>query len=174
MYFEYCEKHFHEGSLIDFDDSPGHNQRHLVLKTRYTDFYREFLSKLTFAFGSPFGNGLFMDIYNKTMNGLRSDEITVLFMRYGKGESRSSTNGTMTSITRLFQGRNDGTHFSGDRYPVDLNGNDYSRMAFIEVHMVDVYDKMPVLKNSIPLLSFNDPLTSETIRMVTGSNYYGS
>ena len=38
--------------------------------------------------------------------------------------------------------------------------------------MVDIYNTEPKLEVSIPLISYNSPLTSEVIKMVTGDNVY--
>lgn len=170
--FEYCQSHFKDGCLIDFDNSPNHRQQHLVIETAFSSFYEAFLSKLEFGYGSHFERPYFERIYDKVKKGEKPDKLTVLFMRYGKGEYRRAADGTKQNVTRLFQGRNEGTSFSGDRYPVDLQGNDYSKRVFIEVHMVDIENAEPKLQRSFPLLSFNNPLTASTIRMVTGDNIY--
>lgn len=172
VYFSYCEKHKSDGELVDFDTSMQHNQRHLLLKTSFIELFNNFLSRIVFGYGSPFAVSVFQAIVEKIKKGEYSNDILVMFMRYKKGESRSPSDGTMMNISRLFQGRNDGTHFSGDRYPVDINGHDYSRTTFIQIHMVDVYNKEPKLEDSIPLISYNNPLTADIIKMVTGDNVY--
>ena len=172
VYIEYCNKHKTEGEFVDFDSSAEHNQRHLLLRVDFNDFYAEFLSKIVFAYGSQFSSSVFEAIVEKIKKGEHPRELLVMIMRFGRGESRSPSDGTMMNISRLFQGRNDGTNFSGDRYPVDINGNDYSKVSFIQIHMVDVYNKEPQLNSSIPLISYNNPLTAEVIKMVTGDNVY--
>lgn len=172
VYINFCKNHESEGEFVDFDNSVEHNQRHLLLKISFKQFFDEFLSKIVFAYGSQFSPSVFEAVVEKIKNGEHPDDLLVMIMRYGKGESRSPSDGTMMNISRLFQGRNDGTNFSGDRYPIDINGNDYSKTSFIQIHMVDIYNKEPKLDCSIPLISYNNPLTSEVIKMVTGDNVY--
>ena len=172
IYIDYCNKHKKEGEFVDFDTSLEHNQRHLLLRVNFIDFYDEFLSKIVFAYGSQFSSSVFQAIVEKIRKGEHPSELIVMIMRFGKGESRSPSDGTMMNITRLFQGRNEGTHFTGDRYPIDINGNDYSNTSFVQIHMVDIYNKEPQLDSSIPLISYNNPLTAEVIKMVTGDNVY--
>ncbi|VEU63485.1 Z1 domain [Mycoplasmopsis bovirhinis] len=172
LYLNFCKKYGSKGKLIDFDTSQEHNQRHLLLKLSFNEFYNEFLSKLVFGFTSPFSLESFAIINNRIKQGLQSDEILIMLMRYQKGQYRSYTDSTNTSIKRLFQGQNHGTKFSGDRYPVDINGNDYTNIPFIQIHMVDIFNKMPIFESCIPLITFNNPLTSQTIKLVTGDNVY--
>ena len=172
VYKKFCNKYESQGKLVDFDCSIEHNQRHLLLKMNFIEFYDEFLSKIFFGFGSQFNTSVFQTIVNKIKNGEHSSDILIMLMRYGKGEHRSPSDKTMMNISRLFQGRNDRTRFSGDRYPIDINEINYSKTPFIQIHMVDIYDNEPVFENSIPLISYNNPFTSEVIKMVTGDNIY--
>lgn len=172
IYLSYCKKHKNEGTFIDFDNSVDHRQRHLLIRTTFTEFYNEFLSHIAFGYGSPFNVSVFQLLIERIKNGLQNDEILVMLMRYGKGEYRSPSDTTMMNISRLFQGRNDRTNFSGDRYPIDINGDDYTKTPFIQIHMVDLYNKEPKLSESIPLMSYNSPFTSNIIKMVTGDNIY--
>lgn len=172
LYIDYCNKNEQNGTFVDFDNSKDHKQRHLLIKESFINFYNVFLSKIIFGYGSPFGVSIFQMMVEKIKKGEQKDEILVMLMRYGKGEHRSPSDSTMMNISRLFQGRNDGTNFTGDRYPKDINGNDYSAIPFIQIHMVDIYNTEPKLEASIPLISYNSPLTSEVIKMVTGDNVY--
>lgn len=172
VYNAFCEKYKIFGTLVDFDSSQNHSQRHLLLNINFIDFYNDFLSQIIFGYGSQFNASVFQVIVDKIKNDKYSSKIIVMLMRYGKGESRSPSDGTMMNISRLFQGRNDGTNFTGDRYPIDINGIDYSKVPFFQIHMVDIYHKEPILDDSIPLISYNNPLTSEVIKMVTGDNVY--
>lgn len=172
LYLNFCKKYESKGELIDFDNSQEHNQRHLLLKISFNVFYEEFLSKVIFGFASPFSLESFEIINNRIKQGLQSDEILIMLMRYRKGQYRSCTDSTNTSIKRLFQGQNQGTEFSGDRYPVDINGNDYTNIPFIQIHMVDIFNKIPKFESCVPLITFNNPLTSQTIKLVTGDNVY--
>lgn len=172
VYFMFCNKYEKYGKLVDFDTSEQHNQRHLLLYMSLSVFYQEFLSKIIFGFGSKFSTLKFKTLVEELRLNESTDEILIMLMRYGKGESRSPSNETMMNISRLFQGRNDGTNFSGDRYPIDINGKDYSKVQFFQIHMVDIYNKIPRIEDSIPLISFNNPLTPKTIKLVTGDNLY--
>lgn len=173
VYLEYIKNHESEGELVDFDNSSTHNQTHLIINTKFTEFNKEFLSKLVYGYGSPFNVSVFEAVCERIKKGLEKDEIIVMFVRYGKGEYRSPSDGTKVNISRLFQGRNEGTNFSGDRYPIDVNGVDYSKKPFIQVHFVDIENKNnPDPSVSFPLISVNNPLTATTIKMVTGDNVY--
>lgn len=172
LYFAYCLKHEKDGHLIDFDNSSDHRQRHMVIQTDLITFYEEFLSKLFYGYGSPFSTQTFSAIVEKIKRKELPKEIVVIVMRYGVGEFRSPSDATMMNISRLFQGRNDGTNFTGDRYPRDITGVDYSNTPHFQIHMVDTKNKTPVLNECIPLISFNNPLTTQTIKMVTGDNVY--
>lgn len=170
LYISFAKKHENEGDFVDFDNSISHRQRHLIIYLKFTDFYNEFLSRLHFGYGSPFSTSLFQTIIERIKKGEVEDKICVMLMRYGVGEYRSSNTGI--TISRLFQGRNDGTNFKGDRYPEDIYGNKYSDMPFFQIHMVDIYHDIPQLNHSIPLISYNSPYTASTIKMVTGDNIY--
>lgn len=171
LFKEFVNNNMSFGKLIDFDNSLEHNQRHLVLKMKFTEFYNQFLSKFVFAYGSPFGKKNFQIFNDRVVDGELQDEITILIMRHKKGELRSPSDGTMMTISRLFQGRNDGTGFTGDRYPVDIYGHDYSKETFIQIHSVYLFENENY-NDSFPLISFNNPYSSKTIKLVTGDNDY--
>lgn len=170
LYNEFLHKYESKGELKDFDTSLNHRQRHLLVKMKFTDLYDEFLSKIKYGFGSPFSVSLFEAVIKKINEKQMEDEILVMFMRYGVGEARSTDNGV--TISRLFQGRNDGTNFKGDRYPEDIDGNKYQNIPFVQIHLVDTVNNVPNLSTSIPLISYNSPYTSTTIKLVTGDNVY--
>ncbi|WP_186390749.1 Z1 domain-containing protein [Mycoplasma struthionis] len=172
VYERFINKYSKFGKLVDFDNSEKHNQQHLLIKMSFIEFYKNFLSKIVFAFGSPFDNLTFSPYLNKIQNKLLKDEILVMLMRYKKGEYRSPTNTTNMNLTRLFQGRNDGTKFTGDKYPIDINGVDYTKESFIQIHMVDTKNNPPLFENSIPLISFNCAFDSDFVKLVTGDNNY--
>lgn len=170
VYLSFAKKHENDGTFVDFDNSANHRQRHLLINMKFTEVYDEFLSQLHYGYGSPFSVSVFQTLVDKIKNKEREDKILVMFMRYGVGEHRSSYDGI--TISRLFQGRNDGTDFKGDRYPEDVNGNKYQNIPFIQIHMVDPDNDPPLLNNSIPLISYNSPYTASVIKMVTGDNIY--
>lgn len=172
VYMSYCKSNAKKGRLVDFDNSVNHNQRHLIIEENFVDFYENFLSKIKFGYGSIFSGGIFKILIDKIKNGEFSNEVLVMLMRYEKGEYRSPATSIETTISRLFQGRNEKTEFSGDRYPVDINGEEYRRKPFIQIHMVDTKNENPRLEDSIPLISYNNPITSQVIKMVTGDNIY--
>ena len=170
VYISFAKKHEKDGTYVDFDNSVNHRQRHLLVNMKFTEAYDEFLSQLHYGYGSPFSVSVFQRLVEKIKNNEREDKILIMFMRYGVGEYRSSNDGV--TISRLFQGRNDGTNFKGDRYPEDVNGNTYQNIPFIQIHMVDPDNDPPLLDNSIPLISYNSPYTASVIKMVTGDNIY--
>lgn len=172
IYQQFIFKYEKFGKLTDFDTSSDHKQRHLILKISFIEFYNEFLSKLIYGYGSHFSASLFKIIVEQIQKKQRPDEIIVMLMRYKRGEYRSPSNSTRMNISRLFQGRNSGTNFTGDRYPTDIYGVNYSAKPFIQIHMVDINNKEPIFSECIPLISYNNPLTSEIIKMVTGDNVY--
>lgn len=49
-----------------------------------------------------------------------------MLMRYEWGEYRSPSEDKYNQIKALLQGRNNNTNFSGDAYPRDINGKEYS------------------------------------------------
>ncbi len=167
----FINKYYSKGNLIDFDNSETHNQKHLVIKMKFTDFYREFLFDFKFGYGSPFSKKTFSILNSRIEDREIPDSITVLVMRYGKGELRSPSDSTMMTITRLFQGRNDGTSFTGDRYPVDINDYEYSNDTVIQIHSVYL-NQGDSIEDSFPLIAFNNPYSSKTIKLVTGDNNY--
>lgn len=119
IYNDFFKKYSNIGEYIDFDNSIEHRQRHLVIKMKFLDLFNDLLSKLIFATESPFDISVFSKYLDEINLRNRSDEITVLVMRPETYESRSSEDAGVT-ISRLFQGRNDNTNFSGDRYPKDI------------------------------------------------------
>lgn len=171
-YLEYCKECEITGELIDFDNSQDHKQRHLVVHESFNNFYKKYLSKIHYGFGSPFSISLFDKMLCRINEGLYPDDVIVMLMRYGKGENRSPNNSTNMNISYLFQGYNDGTRFSGDKYPVDINGNNYSNVPFFQIHMVDINNRVPKFDECIPLLSYNSAITSKVIKLVTGDNFY--
>lgn len=170
VYLSFAKKHEKEGTFVDFDTSINHRQRHLLVNMKFTEVFDEFLSQLHYGYGSPFSVSVFQALVEKIKDNERENEILVMFMRYGMGEHRSTNDGI--TISRLFQGRNDGTGFKGDRYPEDVNGTNYQNVPFIQIHMVDLDNDPPLLDNSTPLISLNNPYTSTVIKLVTGDNIY--
>ncbi len=158
------------GTLIDFDTSENHRQRHLVIKMNFTDLFNDLLCKLIYAKESPFDITVFQKYLEEIKNNHRANEITVIIMRPETYEQRSSEDAGMT-ISRLFQGRNDNTNFTGDRYPKDISGFDYSKIPFLQIHLILLNDEKNK-NNAFPLLSFNNPYTDSTIKLVTGDNIY--
>lgn len=158
------------GTFIDFDTSENHRQRHLVIKMNFIDLFNDFLSQLIYANESPFDIQVFAKYLEEIQNNHRTNEITVIIMRPETYEQRSSEDAGMT-ISRLFQGRNDNTNFTGDRYPKDISGFDYTKIPFLQIHLILLNDEKNK-NNAFPLLSFNNPYTDSTIKLVTGDNIY--
>jgi hypothetical protein len=171
LYYNYLAVHAKDGELIDFDNSSNHRQRHYVIHTKFSIFYSEFLSKLIFAFGSPFSPNLFRLVLDAINKKQWSDDLTILVMRLEFGESREKLDSTGLAIKGLLQGQNLRTEFRGDDKPIDMNGHEYSKEAFFEIHNVRLVENDPK-ETGFPLLSFHNPYTSSIIKIVTGDNIY--
>ena len=167
---DFISKYKSIGQCIDFDTSTEHRQNHLVIKLKFSDLFGDLLSKLIFATESPFDIAVFAKYLDEIHSNNRVDEMTVMIMRHNTYENRSSEDAGVT-ISRLFQGRNDNTNFTGDRYPKDINGFDYTKIPFIQIHMIMLDNEKDKTK-AFPLLSFNNPYTNTTIKLVTGDNLY--
>lgn len=170
VYTSFYNKYAKDGSFVDFDNSKDHKQEHLLINMKFTSLFDDFLSKITFAEGSPFDINVFSKLIEEINKGHRKDEILVMVMRPNIYEERSSASAGNT-ISRLFQGRNDGTEFSGDRYPTDISGKEYKAIPFIQIHMIKLNGDLD-RNHAFPLISLNNPYTDSTIKMVTGDNNY--
>jgi hypothetical protein len=167
----FLSKHQSQGKLVDFDNSPDHRQRHLLLDLPYSTLFDDFLSKIKFADESKFDINVFSNLLSLVKNGNREDKILVMVMRPETFEVRSPQDDTMMNISRLLQGRNDKTAFTGDIYPVDISGKEYKNTPFIQIHLIRLSESVPK-SEAFPLISFNNPFTASTIQMVTGDNSY--
>ena len=140
------------------------------------EFFDEYLSKAFFGFTSPFSKEYFVRVLKDIEDKLQTPELTVMIMRDGKpepGETRSPSSSDRSKIDELFQGNNARTYFSGDRWPKRYPDQyDYSKEPFIQVHMIRTSDGDPY-PSCFPILSYNNPVTSRTIRLVTGEHHYG-
>lgn len=170
VYTSFYNKYAKDGSFVDFDNSKDHKQEHLLITMKFTTLFDDFLSKINFAEGSPFDINVFSKLIEEINKGHRKDEILVMVMRPNIYEERSSASAGNT-ISRLFQGRNDGTEFTGDRYPTDISGKEYKAIPFIQIHMIKLDGDLD-RNHAFPLISLNNPYTDSTIKMVTGDNNY--
>ena len=87
-------------------------------------------------------------------------------------EVREPLDSTETSLKNLLQGRNLNTNFTGDRHPVDIMAKVYDKLTFIQIHLVKLKETR-TNEEAFPLITFNNPITSSSIRLVTGGNIYG-
>ena len=70
--------HESEGKLVDFDNSPDHRQRHLLIELPYSILFEDFLSKIKFADESKFDVNVFSNLLSLVKNGSREDKILVM------------------------------------------------------------------------------------------------
>ncbi|MDI3351323.1 Z1 domain-containing protein [Mycoplasmopsis arginini] len=172
IYFEYLKKYESVAQAIDFDNSKNHKQRHLLIKTTLEEFYEEFLSRINYGYGSQKDKLYYQKIIKEIKKHNLDSFVTVMLMRYEWGEYRSPSEDKYNQIKALLQGRNNNTNFSGDAYPRDINGKEYSNEKFFQIHMVDTKNNPADLNKCIPMLSHNFPITEHDVRIVTGDNKY--
>ncbi|WP_026400246.1 Z1 domain-containing protein [Acholeplasma equifetale] len=146
------------------DFSTGTHQRHLIITDTYMNLYRDFLSKYRFQRNSKLGPKPFEKIIELIEKGIYPDELSIVVMRYQTGEYRSRSK-DYYELKELPQGYEPGTNYSGDR---ELEG--FTDKMHIQIHLV--YTDKSNTKDIIPILAFNDPFTKQTIKYVTGDNYY--
>lgn len=166
----FMEKHVNILHKVDFDNSDNHRQQHYLYQMKFTEFYNEFLSNYIFANMSNFNLEIFRKIYSQIVQKQRDNNLLVMVMRPDFCEKRKPDSVEQT-VDLLFQGRNDSTEFSGDMNPKDINGIEYCNITFIQIHLVKLFDSW-TNDMAFPMLSFNNPYTSETIKLVTGDNIY--
>lgn len=148
--------------IINF--AKGESQDHLVISDSYTSLYENFISKYRFQLNSIFGPLTFSKILNSVNEGLYEDKLDIIVMRYKQGQFRSLTSDGY-NIKELPQGYDNGTQYSGDRL---LKG--FENKLHIQIHLV--YTDKDKKDFKIPLLAFNNPITSHVIHYVTGDNEY--
>jgi hypothetical protein len=166
LFADYLKSHEQFGQEQDFSSSGG--QTHFIIDTTYSDFYYSFLAKYNFPKGSVFGLLGFTRILGQIHDGKMSDKINIIVMRYKKGEFRSALGpvGAETNIKELPQGYDEGSGYCGDK---ELTGY-YDKVHF-QIHLVYIDQNHPEL--AFPLLAFNNPITVDSIKYVTGDNVYG-
>lgn len=140
------------------------NQRHFVINIKYSVFYDEFLSKYVFPRGSKFGPKSFLRILEQINAGQYEDKISIVLMRYKTGEYRSPISGG-SAIKELPQSYDNGTNYPGDKSLPDLE-----KVLHVQIH--PVYINKNEIRNIIPLLALNNPITAFNVRYVTGDNNY--
>lgn len=162
----YFANHKDNASVQSF--STNNTQNHLIIKTTYTDFYSEFLSKYDLPRGSKFGDLGFRHMMEQIKNGEISNELYVIVMRYATMEQRSPVSSGSLSIKELPQSYNNGTNYAGDK---DLPN--YKDVMHFQIHLV--YLSEETKSDYMPLLAFNNPMSKDSInyiRYVTGDNVY--
>ena len=166
LYQNYFATHKDDSFVQSF--STNNTQNHLIIKTTYTKFYDEFLSKYILPRGSKFGPLGFKKVLQQIAAGEVSDELYVIVMRYSTMEQRSPVSNGSLSIKELPQSYNNGTNYSGDK---DLPG--YNDAAHFQIHLVYLSDETKA--DYMPMLAFNNPLSKHSIKYikyVTGDNTY--
>ncbi len=166
LYQNYFATHKDDSFVQSF--STNNTQNHLIIKTTYTKFYDEFLSKYILPRGSKFGPLGFKKVLQQIAAGEVSDELYVIVMRYSTMEQRSPVSNGSLSIKELPQSYNNGTNYSGDK---DLPG--YKDAAHFQIHLVYLSDETKA--DYMPMLAFNNPLSKHSIKYikyVTGDNTY--
>lgn len=166
LYESYFKSHKDEAFVQSF--STNNTQNHLIIKTTYTDFYSEFLSKYHLPRGSKFGDLGFRRIMEQIENGEVDNDLFVIVMRYATMEQRSPVSNGSLSIKELPQSYNNGTNYAGDK---DLPN--YKDTMHFQIHLVYLSEES---KNDyMPLLAFNNPMSKHSIKYikyVTGDNVY--
>lgn len=169
LFFDEFEK---KGKYVDFDNSNNHRQQHLLVELKYTVFYEKFLKRFIFSDKSQFNSVVFGKLISEIEKNIREDKILIMIMRPKFCEVRETLDSTETSLKNLFQGRNLNTNFTGDRHPIDITGKVYDKLTFIQIHLVKLNESWKN-EEAFPLLTFNNPITTTSIRLVTGGNIYG-
>ena len=144
--------------------STNQSQVHLIIKMKYSDFYRDFLSKYKYQENSKYGIKSFENIIHNIEQNCFEDEVHVVVMRY-KCKQKRSIDKSGYSIRELPQSYNEGTQYSGDKLLDGLHDKFH-----IQLHLVyhDDYSK----KDYLPMIAMNNPITKYNVRYVTGDNEY--
>ena len=172
LYRQFIKEYGKCGKYVDFDNSVEHRQQHLLIELKYSDFYNIFLSKFIFSNKSQFSAFVFGKLIDEIKNGIREDKILIMVMRPKFCETHKTLNSTETSFVNILQGRNLNTDFTGDSKPIDITGKEYSKLTFIQIHLVKLNDSWSN-DQAFPMITFNNPITASSIRLVTGGNIYG-
>ncbi len=154
-----------EGFEHSFSSSEA--QVGFIIQTTITEFYKNFISSYIYPRGAVLGPNVFSKIYEQVQKGDLPDEITIIYMRYKRGEYRGSVNGDR-GIQELPQGYDAGTGYSGDR---NLEG--YSNQMHVQIHMVYTHESQSI-SEAFPMLALNNPISPKMIQLVTGDNIYES
>lgn len=164
--YELVQKLIHKYEHIAYERNfaVGDYQNHLIIETRFTSVFEDFLENYKFQRNSQFGLNTFKKINAQIYDGQLENEISVVIMRYKTNEFRSLTP-QKYSIKELPQGYDNGTGYPGDK---NLPG--FENKLQLQIHLVYTNDKA---KNIIyVLLAFNNPYTKQSIRYATGDQYY--
>lgn len=161
---KYMETHT-EG--YEFAFSASSTQVGFVIPTKITEFYECFISSYSYPRGATLGPNVFKRIYEQAKSGDLPDEITVIYMRYKRGEFRQGINDDR-GIAELPQGKDAGTGYSGDR-----SLDEFANQLHVQIHMVYT-KKEQTLADAFPILALNNPISPKMIQLVTGDNVYES
>lgn len=161
-YFLYLNQHLSDGEEICFTKNTDY-QTHLVIKTKLSIFYKEFLHNYNYPKGSKFGDLVFTKMLKQIENDEIDDDLYVIIMRYKNNEFRSLVSEDARVIKELPNSYNQ--DYCGDK---NLTG--YVNKMHIQIHLVYTNENNP--KDIMPLLALNNPLSKKSIRYVTGDNIY--
>lgn len=162
LYEDLYKKYKDIGYDIKYGNSE--NQHHFIIDMKFSEFYKDFLSKYDFPRGSKFGPNSFKRLLQQVNEGSYEDKIKVVLMRYRTGEYRSPIAGG-NAIKELPQSYDNGTEYPGDKSLPDLE-----KVLHIQLHPVYIDKSTP--EKIIPLIALNNPITAFNVRYVTGDNYY--
>lgn len=165
LYLDY--RKIHSDDCYDQCFSTNDYQTHLIIKTTFTCFYNEFLSKYILPRGSKFGQLGFQKLLKQITDGELEDEMYVMVMRYKTNEFRSVVGSGALVIKELPQSYNESS-----KYPGDKNLPGFEDKMYFQLHLV--YTDEDHKEDYVPLLCFNNPLSKKLIRYVTGDNTYDS
>lgn len=165
LYINYRKKHINDSYEQCF--STNDYQTHLIIKTTFSQFYKEFLNDYILPKGSKFGKIGFQKIKEQIDDDKLDDDMIVMIMRYKTNEYRSIVGSGALVIKELPQSYNEST-----KYPGDKNLPNFENTMYFQIHLVYTDDNQK--DNYVPLLCFNNPLSKKLIRYVTGDNTYDS
>lgn len=165
LYNEYLSKHLADG--IEKCFSTNNYQTHLLIDTTFTEFYADFLSKYHFPKASRFGILGLKKMLKQIEDGQMDDKMTVMIMRFKTNGFRNTADSSNRFIRELPQSYNEGTEYAGDKRLPGFEGKMY-----FQIHNIYIDENQK--DSTMPLLAFNNPLSMQAIRFVTGDNIYDS
>jgi len=145
-------------------------QKHLIVDTSFSEFFNNFLQIYYFPLHSKnIGMIGMKKIHTLVQSGAIEDKLSVIVMRYKEKEYRSyvEINGEKWLKELPQSYNNEKTQYEGDK-----NLLFFKEKMHMQIHLV--YINQDNKEDFYPILAFNNPLSKETIRFVTGDNFYGT